>query len=59
MAAYSGSSRRPEQLSYINYFHPSYGLFSMDLQSFIDFAISEFIIISELNSQILFIHSCN
>ena len=36
-AAYSGSSRRSEQLSCTKYFHPSYGLFSMNYQSFNDF----------------------
>ena len=32
--AYSNSSRRSEQLSCIKLFHPSYGLISMNFQSF-------------------------
>ena len=36
-AAYPDSSRRSEQLSYINFFHPSYELFYMIFQSFKDF----------------------
>ena len=32
--AYSDSSRRPEQLSYIKLFHPSYELFTSNFQRF-------------------------
>ena len=35
-AVYPDSSRRSEQLSCIKYFHPSYGLFYMNFQSFND-----------------------
>ena len=42
-AAYSDSSRRSEQLSCIKFFHPGYGLFYIDFQSFNHFF--EFILI--------------
>ena len=35
--AYSDSSRRSEQLSYRNHFHPSYGLKDMNFQSLFEF----------------------
>ena len=36
-SVYSDSSRTSKQLSCTKYFHPSYGLFSMNYQSFNDF----------------------
>ena len=36
-AAYSDSSRHSEQLSCTKYFHPSYGLFYINFESFISF----------------------
>ena len=35
--AYSGSSRRSEQLSCTKYFHPSYGLFYMFFKVYLNF----------------------
>ena len=49
--AYSDSSCRFEQLSCIKNFHPSYGLFYINFQSFI--TISEIILIRELNVKLL------
>ena len=49
-AAYPESSRRSEQLSYITLFHLSYGLFSINFQSFKQFLeFREIIINSNLN----------
>ena len=36
-AAYADSSRRSEQLSYRNHFHPSYGLKDMNFQNLFEF----------------------